>query len=88
MAILVHRKKRWKCVINLVWDGAMIGRASIGYPWFFNEVKHFFNTGEHLEKPTIAERTEMARRHLQLAIGWKGERLGIVETRKTLYQLL
>lgn len=63
-------------------DGAMIGRASIGYPWFFNEVKHFFKTGEHLPKPSIAERTEMARRHLQLAIDWKGERLGVVETRR------
>lgn len=63
-------------------DGAMIGRASIGYPWFFNEVKHFFKTGEYLEKPTIAERTEMARRHLQLAIDWKGEHLGVVETRR------
>ena len=63
-------------------DGAMIGRASIGYPWFFNEVKHFFKTGEHLPKPTIAERTEMARRHLQMSIDWKGERLGVVETRR------
>ena len=63
-------------------DGAMIGRASIGYPWFFNEVKHFFKTGEYLEKPTIAQRTEMARRHLQMAIDWKGEHLGVVETRR------
>jgi len=63
-------------------DGAMIGRACIGYPWFFNEVKHFFETGEHLAGPTIAERTEMARRHLQMAIDWKGEHLGVVETRR------
>ena len=63
-------------------DGAMIGRASIGYPWFFNEVKHYFKTGEHLVGPTIAERTEMARRHLQMAIDWKGEHLGVVETRR------
>lgn len=63
-------------------DGAMIGRASIGYPWFFNEVKHFFETGEHLAKPTIAERAEMARRHLQMSIDWKGEHLGVVETRR------
>ena len=63
-------------------DGAMIGRASIGYPWFFNEVKHYFKTGEHLPGPTIAERTEMARRHLQMAIDWKGECLGVVETRR------
>ena len=63
-------------------DGAMIGRASIGYPWFFNEVKHYFKTGEHLPGPTIAKRTEMARRHLEMAIDWKGERLGVVETRR------
>jgi len=63
-------------------DGAMIGRASIGYPWFFNEIKHFFKTGEHLPKPTISQRTEMAKRHLQMAIDWKGERLGVVETRR------
>ncbi|SNR14316.1 tRNA dihydrouridine synthase DusB [Tenacibaculum jejuense] len=63
-------------------DGAMIGRAAIGYPWFFNEVKHFFETGEHLPKPTIAERVEVARRHLQMSIDWKGEHLGVVETRR------
>ena len=63
-------------------DGAMIGRATIGYPWFFNEVKHFFKTGEHLAPPTIAERVEVARRHLQMSIDWKGDRLGVVETRR------
>jgi len=63
-------------------DGAMIGRASIGYPWFFNEVKHYFKTGEHLPKPNIAQRVEMARRHLEMSIDWKGERLGVVETRR------
>ena len=63
-------------------DGAMIGRASIGYPWFFREVKHFLKTGKHLTKPTISEKTEMARRHLKMAIDWKGEHLGVVETRR------
>ena len=63
-------------------DGAMIGRASIGYPWIFNEIKHFFETGEHLAGPTIAERVEMARRHLQMAIDWKGPVLGVFETRR------
>ena len=63
-------------------DGAMIGRASIGSPWFFNQVKHFFKTGEHLASPTIAERVEIARRHLQMAIDWKGETLGVLETRR------
>ena len=63
-------------------DGAMIGRATIGYPWFFKEVKHYFETGEHLSPPTIAERVEVARRHLQMSIDWKGDRLGVVETRR------
>ncbi len=63
-------------------DGAMIGRASIGYPWFFSEVKHFFETGEHLPSPTIEERVIAARRHLQMAIDWKGEKLGVFETRR------
>lgn len=63
-------------------DGAMIGRASIGYPWFFREVKHYFKTGEHLAPPTILERVEAARRHLQMSIDWKGEKLGVFETRR------
>ncbi len=63
-------------------DGAMIGRASIGNPWFFNEVKHFLATGEHLSKPTMIERVAAARRHLEMAIDWKGERLGVFETRR------
>jgi len=63
-------------------DGAMIGRASIGYPWFFNEVKHYFKTGEHLAPPSMQERVDAARRHLQMAIDWKGEKLGVFETRR------
>ena len=63
-------------------DGAMIGRASIGYPWFFNEVKHFFKTGEHLPAPDISERVDVAKRHLQMSVDWKGEKLGILETRR------
>ena len=63
-------------------DGAMIGRASIGNPWFFKQVKHYFKTGTHLEPPTMEERVDAARRHLQMAIDWKGERLGVFETRR------
>jgi len=63
-------------------DGAMIGRASIGYPWFFREVKHYFKTGEHLAPPTLEERVEAARKHLQMSIDWKGEKLGVFETRR------
>ena len=63
-------------------DGAMIGRASIGYPWFFKEVKHYFKTGNHCAPPTMTERVEAARRHLTMAIDWKGEKLGVFETRR------
>lgn len=63
-------------------DGAMIGRASIGYPWFFREVKHYFETGEHMAPPTLEERVEAARKHLQMSIDWKGEKLGVFETRR------
>jgi nifR3 family TIM-barrel protein len=63
-------------------DGAMIGRASIGNPWFFNQVKHFFKTGEHLPPISLEERVDAARRHLQMEIDWKGEKLGVFETRR------
>tara|TARA_Y100001968_G_scaffold276154_1_gene270291 strand:- start:161 stop:1153 length:993 start_codon:yes stop_codon:yes gene_type:complete len=63
-------------------DGAMIGRASIGNPWFFDQVKHYLRTGEKRQEPTIVERAEMAIRHLKMAIEWKGEILGVLETRR------
>ena len=63
-------------------DGAMIGRASIGNPWFFAEVKHFLKTGIHLKPVDMNERVEAARRHLQMAIDWKGEKLAVFETRR------
>jgi nifR3 family TIM-barrel protein len=63
-------------------DGMMIGRAAIGYPWIFNEIKHYFATGEHLAKPTISDRVEAARNHLTWSMDWKGERVGIVEMRR------
>ena len=63
-------------------DGCMIGRASIGNPWFFKQVKHYFKTGEHLTPISLEERVEAARRHLQMSIDWKGEKLGVFETRR------
>lgn len=63
-------------------DGIMIGRAAIGYPWIFREIKHFFATGEKLAPPTVAERVEAARDHLLMSIKWKGERLGIAEMKR------
>jgi nifR3 family TIM-barrel protein len=63
-------------------DGIMIGRAAIGYPWIFNEIKHYFATGEKLPAPSIGQRVEAARKHLTFSIKWKGERLGILEMRR------
>ena len=63
-------------------DGAMIGRAAIGYPWFFNEVKYFFKYKTHKEQPSLFERIDMAERHLKMSIDWKGEKLGVLETRR------
>lgn len=63
-------------------DGIMIGRASIGYPWIFREIKHFFKTGERLAEPTITERVDTCRIHLQKSIEWKGPKTGIFEMRR------
>ena len=63
-------------------DGIMIGRASIGNPWIFNEVKHFMATGTHLAPPGIKERVEAAKEHLMMSIQWKGTTLGIVEMKR------
>lgn len=63
-------------------DGIMIGRASIGYPWIFNEIKHFFKTGTHLPAPTIENRVSVCKTHLNKSIEWKGEKLGIIEMKR------
>lgn len=63
-------------------DGVMIGRASIGYPWIFREIKHFLKTGETLAPPTLDERLLAAERHLEMSVKWKGEKLGLVEMRR------
>ena len=63
-------------------DGVMIGRASIGHPFIFREVKHFMETGEHLAPPTLAERLDACRTHLQRSVQWKREKLGILEMRR------
>ncbi len=63
-------------------DGAMIGRASIGNPWFFDQVKHYLSTGNKKEEPGISDKARMAKRHLEMAVKWKGEVLGVLETRR------
>ncbi len=63
-------------------DGIMIGRAAIGNPWFFREVKHYFATGEKLDPPTIEERIDVVRQHLRASVKWKGPRVGIFEMRR------
>ncbi|MEL7249038.1 MAG: tRNA dihydrouridine synthase DusB [Bacteroidota bacterium] len=63
-------------------DGIMIGRASIGYPWIFREIKHYFATGETLPAPTIVERVAACKQHLQHGLDWKGLKLGVLEMRR------
>ena len=63
-------------------DGIMIGRASIGNPWFFNQVKHYLKTGTILSLPTLEERVKVVKEHLDFSIKWKGDKLGIVEMRR------
>ncbi len=63
-------------------DGIMIGRGAIGYPWIFNEIKHFFKTQKNLPKPNIKDRVTICKQHLKHSIKWKGDYLGIVETRR------
>ena len=63
-------------------DGIMIGRASIGYPWIFREIKHFFKTGERLDGPTVSERVDVCKTHLSKSIEWKGDKTGIFEMRR------
>lgn len=63
-------------------DGIMIGRAAIGYPWIFNEIKHYFKTGLHLPPPTIQDRVQVAKKHLHLSVEWKGPVVGINEMRR------
>ncbi|WP_298737132.1 tRNA dihydrouridine synthase DusB [uncultured Chitinophaga sp.] len=63
-------------------DGIMIGRAAIGYPWIFNEIKHFMRTGEHLPPPTVLERVRVCKKHLHHSVAWKGDVVGILEMRR------
>ncbi|MDQ0592861.1 tRNA-dihydrouridine synthase B [Chryseobacterium ginsenosidimutans] len=69
-------KQKYAC------DGIMIGRAAIGYPWIFNEIKHFFRTGEHLPAPKIEDRLLAVRQHAEWSAEWKGEKLGLIEMRQ------
>lgn len=73
---LMEYKKRYGV------DGVMIGRASIGNPWVFDQLKHFMHTGTHLPTPGIKERVDVAKEHLDRSIKWKGERAGVVEMRR------
>ncbi|MBI3510656.1 MAG: tRNA dihydrouridine synthase DusB [Bacteroidetes bacterium] len=63
-------------------DGVMIGRASVGHPWIFNQIKYFLKTGKQLPPPSIEDRVNVCRTHLEKSVEWKGERLGIIEMRR------
>ena len=75
-----HKVKEVKSKYGV--DGVMIGRGAIGYPWIFNEIKHYLKTNELLKKPSIKERVQICRRHLKHSIIWKGEQLGIAEMKR------
>jgi len=76
----IEKAAAWRMEYEV--DGIMIGRASIGYPWIFREIQHFFKTGERLAEPTIAERVETCRTHLLKSLEWKGPKTGIFEMRR------
>jgi tRNA-dihydrouridine synthase B len=76
----VIKAANWRLEYEI--DGIMIGRAAIGYPWIFREIKHFFKTGELLPGPTLAERVDVCRTHLDKSIEWKGNKTGIFEMRR------
>ena len=76
----VEKAANWRLEYEV--DGIMIGRAAIGYPWIFREIKHFFATGEKLAGPTLAERISVCRTHLEKSIEWKGVKTGIFEMRR------
>lgn len=75
-----EKAKEYKDKYNV--DGMMIGRASIGYPWVFNEIKHFLETGEKLAGPDLEERIQVTKKHLDFSVKWKGEKQGILEMRR------
>jgi len=76
----IEKAANWRMEYEV--DGIMIGRAAIGYPWIFREIKHFFKTGEHLPEPTITERVEVCKTHLDKSIDWKGPKVGVFEMRR------
>jgi nifR3 family TIM-barrel protein len=75
-------EKAWEYKERFGVDGIMVGRASIGYPWIFREIKHYFNTKELLPPPTIHERVEACLKHFEFSIQWKGTVLGVLEMRR------
>ena len=75
-------EKAWEYKNKYGVDGIMVGRASIGYPWIFREIKHYFKTQELLPPPTIAERVEACKNHFEFSLRWKGDKLGVLEMRR------
>lgn len=76
----IKKAAEWRMEYEV--DGIMIGRAAIGYPWIFREIKHFFKTGQTLPEPTISERVDVCRTHLEKSIAWKGDKTGVFEMRR------
>lgn len=63
-------------------DAVMVGRAAIGNPWIFREIKHYLTKKSHREPPTIDERVAICSEHLMAYEGLKNERLAVLEMRK------
>ena len=63
-------------------DGIMIGRSAIGNPWIFNKIKTYIKENKHIKTPSLNDRIETVKKHLDFSIKWKGERLGLVEMRR------
>ncbi|QEC51576.1 tRNA-U20-dihydrouridine synthase [Anseongella ginsenosidimutans] len=76
----VEKAAAWRMEYEV--DGIMIGRAAIGNPWIFREIKHYFNTGERMQGPSLEERMDACRTHLLKSVEWKGQRTGVLEMRR------
>jgi len=79
---ITNGRKAKKMIDQYHVDGLMIGRAAIGNPWIFDQIKHYLKTGKHKPNPSIKERTEICREHLLESVKWKGEKTAIFEMRK------
>lgn len=65
-------------------DAIMIGRATYGHPWIFQEIRHYLDTGELMPQMNVRDRVALAKRHLTKSLEIKGDRVGVLEMRRHL----